>query len=83
MFRWVRHPFYTAYILCYSTVAVASGVTALAIGAVGLIVVYSLAAVGEERGLLAGPQAGAYRKYRRQTGRFLPRPMTFEASQTK
>lgn len=70
----VRHPFYTAYIFCYLGIAVAGDAAALTAGALALIGLYVHAAVAEERALTRGPHGAAYRRYCRETGRFMPRP---------
>jgi protein-S-isoprenylcysteine O-methyltransferase Ste14 len=72
-YRWIRHPFYTAFILAFGSAAafLPHWVT---LGALG----YALAALNltarrEER-RLAGSQFGSqYRHYLGRTGRFVPR----------
>ena len=72
-YRFIRHPFYTAYILFWTGFAVAAPHPAVAAGCAAILVAYFLLARREERGLLAGPLGAAYRRYAATTGRFLPR----------
>jgi protein-S-isoprenylcysteine O-methyltransferase Ste14 len=72
-YRYIRHPFYSAFALTLIGVSLTTR-TPLSIG----VAVYGLGmlvytAVREERRLLASPLAATYRKYRERTGRFLPR----------
>jgi protein-S-isoprenylcysteine O-methyltransferase Ste14 len=73
-YRYIRHPFYTAYSLTWFAVVVASA----HIAAVGALLVmaafYFTAAWREERKFLRSPLADAYRDYQRFTGMFFPHP---------
>ncbi|MEZ5353888.1 MAG: hypothetical protein R2762_14720 [Bryobacteraceae bacterium] len=71
-YRWIRHPFYTAYMIAWAAGVVASGWWPLAASGVLMSAFYARAAILEERALLAGPIAGRYRRYMRSRGRFLP-----------
>lgn len=71
-YRWVRHPFYTAYTLSWLAVVV---ITTHALAAVVLLLMgtlYVCAAVQEERKFLGSALASDYRAYRQRTGMFLP-----------
>ncbi len=72
-FAWVRHPFYTSYLLGWlAPVAACPGSTTLVV-LVAMTAVYWLAARREEAIFDLGPWADEYRAYRRRTGMFLPR----------
>lgn len=72
-YRYVRHPFYTSYMVFFSAFALATW-SLMAIGPVVLLVIiYVLAARMEER-LFAGTEmAGDYEAYRQRTGSFFPK----------
>lgn len=71
-FGYVRHPFYTSYIISWlaACVAVPSIVTTLIL--VVLTAIYTLAARREELGFLVSPLSRAYSEYCAVTKRFLP-----------
>ena len=72
-YRWIRHPFYSAYCVAWvaSWLAIREvGVTLLALL---LISTYAIAARREERAFCASGFAEAYQRYRSKTGMFLPR----------
>ena len=71
-YRWVRHPFYLAYMIGALAPAVAVQhpfIIAVSLAMIGFVVT---AAVREERVWLGSPKADAYREYRRRTGMFIP-----------
>jgi protein-S-isoprenylcysteine O-methyltransferase Ste14 len=72
-YRYVRHPFYVAYIIFFAAFALSTW-SAIAMGpTILLVLIYVLAARMEER-LFAGTEmAAAYAAYRKRTGFFLPR----------
>ena len=72
-YRYVRHPFYTSYIVFWTGWAMAtwSPVALLPLGAI--IVLYILAARGEERNFAATAMSRDYEAYRSQAGLFWPR----------
>jgi protein-S-isoprenylcysteine O-methyltransferase Ste14 len=73
-YRFVRHPFYSGYVLAVlAAVVMCPGWVTLAIGVLAVVVV-RWTAVGEERRLLASARGPSYADYRRRTGRFMPRP---------
>jgi protein-S-isoprenylcysteine O-methyltransferase Ste14 len=72
-YRWIRHPFYTAYNLTWIAGFVSSGWWPLAPIAILMAFLYERAARDEERGFLAGALAAEYREYRQRAGRYLPR----------
>lgn len=72
-YRYIRHPFYTAYNLAWLAGFMASGWWAAAIVAVVMAVIYECFARTEERAFLCTPLAQAYNEYKQQAGRYLPR----------
>lgn len=72
-YRWVRHPFYTAFLLALAAAAILcphpATLSVLAYGVVAL----NLTAAREERRLSASAFGSAYAGYMRSTGRFWPR----------
>lgn len=76
-YGWVRHPFYTSYLLAWL-----AGVTTTnqgwLLGSLAVcLVVYYQAATLEERRFLNSPLASAYRAYSRRAGMFWPAPARF------
>jgi protein-S-isoprenylcysteine O-methyltransferase Ste14 len=69
----IRNPFYTSYLLAYVSAAIMlPGLVTLA---VLLVMTWFLASAArqEEAKFAMSPLAGDYEKYRRRTGRFVPR----------
>jgi protein-S-isoprenylcysteine O-methyltransferase Ste14 len=71
-YRWVRHPFYSAYILFWLGGAVASANSLLMIVPSIMVLCYYFAARGEEEQLLNSNLKHEYSEYMRRTGMFLP-----------
>jgi protein-S-isoprenylcysteine O-methyltransferase Ste14 len=71
-YRFVRHPVYSAYLLGWAGGVFAAANPWLLLVVVWFAGLYTWAARREERVLLAGPLADAYRQYRRSAGTFLP-----------
>lgn len=76
VYRYVRHPFYTAYSLTWLAGAVAAPGIATAATTTAMIATYAWAASLEERKFLCSEHAAAYRDYRRRAGAFWPRYRT-------
>ncbi len=76
-YRWIRHPFYTSYLLAWSAGWVATGRWWLAPTVLILFGVYVIAALAEEQKFAVSPLAGAYANYRARTGLFIPNPLKF------
>jgi len=72
--RFIRHPFYTSYMLYWVAVALSAPYAVTVAGAAGIIVMYIVTAALEEHRLLNSPLGSEYREYQRRTGRFFPRP---------
>ena len=72
-YRWVRHPFYVAFILLLLGTAMLTR-EAIGLGALaGGLAVLGWTARGEERRLLASELGDEYGAYLARTGRFVPR----------
>lgn len=72
-YRYVRHPFYTAYTMCYLAAPVALMAWWLLPTAIFMFLVYRRSAVMEEGKFAGSELRAAYSDYARRTGRFLPR----------
>jgi protein-S-isoprenylcysteine O-methyltransferase Ste14 len=73
LYRWIRHPFYTSYILFYSGSILVTQNVWIGLLAATLIIVYLDAARKEEEKFKLGSLANEYSAYQRRTGRFFPR----------
>jgi protein-S-isoprenylcysteine O-methyltransferase Ste14 len=72
-YAYVRHPFYTSYLLSYGAVALAlRSVLQVSIFLI-MIMFFWIAARREERKFANSSFAAEYAAYRRRTGRFIPR----------
>ncbi|HEX3925351.1 MAG TPA: methyltransferase [Streptosporangiaceae bacterium] len=72
-YRWIRHPFYTAYLLLFLAAA-AFFPSWATFGLVAyMLVALTLTAAGEEQRLSASAFGAEYRRYLASTGRFVPR----------
>lgn len=72
-FRYVRHPFYTSYLIFWFATCTATLGSLPWIGLLILLVCYATAARQEERIMSRGRLAAEYAGYASQTGMFLPR----------
>jgi protein-S-isoprenylcysteine O-methyltransferase Ste14 len=72
-YRYVRHPFYTAYTMCYLAAPVALMAWWLLPTTVIMFLIYRQSAVMEERKFAGSALHAAYSDYAGRTGRFLPR----------
>lgn len=73
-YRYVRHPFYTAYTLCFLAAPLALGSGWLLLTTAFMFIVYRQSAVMEEQKFARSELAAQYREYMKRTGRFVPRP---------
>jgi protein-S-isoprenylcysteine O-methyltransferase Ste14 len=71
-YRFIRHPIYLSYSLCWLAAPVATHNLALGLTAVGMVSCYVISAREEERLLAAGPRADEYRMMRGKTWRMVP-----------
>jgi len=72
-YRFVRNPFYLAYLLAHAVPVLASRSPWALLAWAGMALLYRHAALLEERKFLRSPLADEYTHYARGTGRFLPR----------
>jgi protein-S-isoprenylcysteine O-methyltransferase Ste14 len=72
-YRYLRHPFYTSYLVFWIGWAIATWSAWSMIPLAVITVIYVIAALGEERKFSRTEMADAYADYRRQTGFFWPR----------
>jgi protein-S-isoprenylcysteine O-methyltransferase Ste14 len=71
-YRFIRHPFYTAYMLAWAGGAVAANEPLLLLLLVANGAIYVMAALREERQFADSPLAAAYAAYKRSAGMFWP-----------
>ena len=76
-FRYIRHPFYTSYIVYWLGVAIAAWHPLSPLALVALVPAYIIAARSEERNFDASPLAADYAEYRRSAGLFWPKVSAF------
>lgn len=72
-YRYVRHPFYTSYMMFWIGCLLISPTMVLVGAVVAITAMYFLAASREESYLLSTPAGAVYSEYQSRTGRFLPR----------
>lgn len=77
IYRWIRHPFYSSYLICYSGLILASPSFLTGLIVLPLIVVYVFAAASEEQNFLQSTLKQSYQNYRAQTGMFIPKLRRF------
>ncbi|WP_306117364.1 MULTISPECIES: isoprenylcysteine carboxylmethyltransferase family protein [unclassified Roseitalea] len=71
-YRYVRHPFYTSYIVFWFGGALATGVWWMFVLAFGMLGIYWRAAQGEEARFAATALADEYAAFKKGRARFLP-----------
>lgn len=71
-YRWIRHPFYSAYLLAWLAVPIATLQPLMLMPLLAMGAIYVSAALIEERKFEATPLNEAYRRYRARTGMLLP-----------
>jgi protein-S-isoprenylcysteine O-methyltransferase Ste14 len=72
-YAYVRHPFYTAYLLFWLGCAVATSSLIMLILFLSLAAIYTVAALGEERDFLRSDMRDEYEALRKSTGLFWPK----------
>lgn len=72
-YRYLRHPFYTSYLIFWIGWAIATWSPWSVIPLLVITVIYVLAALGEEKKFSRTPMAADYASYREKTGFFWPR----------
>jgi protein-S-isoprenylcysteine O-methyltransferase Ste14 len=80
-YRFIRHPFYLAYLLAHAVPLAASRSLWALPGLLLMGGIYLRAAQLEERKFLASPLAAAWLEHQRRTGRFLPRWQSLRAKE--
>ena len=76
-YRFIRHPFYTAYLMTWTAGFAGTGRLWLLPTIVAMVAIYARAARMEEGKFAESPLAGEYRAYHQVTGRFLPNPFAW------
>lgn len=74
-YHYLRHPFYTSYVIFWAGWATATGSIWAIVPVVAFVVIYLTAAKDEERKFANSPMAADYDAYRRRTGLLFPRLM--------
>ncbi len=69
----IRHPFYTSYLLFWLGSAIATSSFTLLLIFLALTVIYTIAALGEERDFLRSSIRDEYEAFRKSTGLFWPK----------
>jgi protein-S-isoprenylcysteine O-methyltransferase Ste14 len=72
-YRYVRHPFYTSYLIFWTGLALGTWSLWAVPVLVLMAVLYTVAARGEEGKFANSPMAAEYAAYRTRTGMFWPR----------
>lgn len=72
-YRWVRHPFYLSYTLCWLAPPLATLSVPLLLPGCVMFILYWNASSREENSFLNSPFADEYRRYKSQAGRFWPK----------
>ncbi len=72
-YSYVRHPFYTSYLLLWTGWAIATWNAWALVPLAAIYLAYWLAASGEERKFASTQMAGEYADYAQRTGRFFPK----------
>lgn len=73
-YRIVRHPLYCSYLMCWLEGWVTTGRWWLGPSVAIMLVIYVIAAAGEEKKFMRSTLADAYRQYRTRTGLLVPNP---------
>lgn len=74
-YKTIRHPLYSSYLLCWAAGWVITGRWWLAPTVAVMLIVYLVAAVGEEKKFARSDLSESYRRYRSRTGLFFPNPL--------
>jgi protein-S-isoprenylcysteine O-methyltransferase Ste14 len=72
-YAYIRHPFYTAYLLFWLGCVVATSSLLMVVLFVALVATYTLAALGEERNFMRSSMRDEYERFRNATGFFWPK----------
>ncbi|UVK41089.1 isoprenylcysteine carboxylmethyltransferase family protein [Mesorhizobium sp. AR10] len=72
-YGYIRHPFYTSYIIFWIGWGIATWSIWAVVPVAGIVAIYVIAALDEEKKFSRTGLAGAYEAYRRRAGLFWPR----------
>jgi protein-S-isoprenylcysteine O-methyltransferase Ste14 len=81
-YAWIRHPFYTAYIIFWIATAVAAATLWFWVMPIIMTVLYLRAISIEERKFSASPVSSAYRAYKARTGMLFPTALAHQERAT-
>lgn len=73
-YRYVRHPFYSSYIIFWLSCTIATNSITVTVVTILLIIIYTAAALQEQSVFLNSAFRLEYEAYRRTAGLFWPRP---------
>lgn len=73
LYKYIRHPFYSAYILCYLSIAISFFSISSFIMALIMLFIYRDAALFEENKFFDSSLNDEYVQYRKKTGMFFPK----------
>lgn len=71
-YKWVRHPYYTSYMLTYSSVLLVDQNAILVFLILVIFALYFFATADEETKILSSDQGRTYADYRSRTKKFIP-----------
>ena len=72
-YAYIRHPFYTSYLLFWLGCAIATSSLTLLLVLLSLAIIYTIAALGEERNFSRSSIRDEYEAFRKSTGLFWPK----------
>jgi protein-S-isoprenylcysteine O-methyltransferase Ste14 len=72
-YRYLRHPFYSSYIIFWAACAIATPSMLVIATTIVLVAIYSLAALQEQHAILSSDLRLEYEAYQRTTGLFWPK----------
>jgi protein-S-isoprenylcysteine O-methyltransferase Ste14 len=79
-YHWIRHPMYSALMLCFLSLAITSAAWPLLLLAIGTVPFFFRVTVKEEE-MMIGQFGDEYREYMKYTGRFIPQLFFLPARQ--
>jgi protein-S-isoprenylcysteine O-methyltransferase Ste14 len=79
-YRFIRHPLYCSYLICWMAGWVVTVSPWLVPSVVVMFIIYLIAAAQEEQKFMRSPVTNAYRHYRSRTGFLVPGPLNLLSS---
>lgn len=76
-YAYIRHPIYVSYVLAFLAVLIAMPTIVTVVVFAFNVVLFTHAALSDERSLKSSPLAAEYARYRERTGMFIPRMRLF------